>query len=177
MGLALSVLHGAVPEDVVDVALSSPFLVHVPLAPGEALLLANAGFWDAKREEMRLDVANDLVQTRIAEYKVNVLYPHIALLLHTPKESNHRARRLSRKGGDGLLQVAQGESGNGGRGEDGDEAMKELVFDGFSGQLGRYVFPAPQGNLEGWSLLLSEYQKWKVCSSRPRAYRVWWAVY
>ena len=165
MGLALSVLHGTVPEEVVDVALSSPFLVHTPLAPGEALLLANAGFWDAKREEMRLDVANEHVQTRIAEYKVNVLYRHIALLLHTPKDSNYRSRRLSRKGGDGQLRVAQGEIGDGGVGKDGELETKELVFDGFSAQLGRYVFPAPQGNLEGWSLLLSEYRKWKVCSS------------
>ena len=36
--------------------------MHVPLAPGEALLLANASFWDAKREELRLDMAAAEVQ-------------------------------------------------------------------------------------------------------------------
>ena len=34
----------------------------MPLAPGEALLLANASFWDAKREELRLDLAAQEVQ-------------------------------------------------------------------------------------------------------------------
>ena len=34
VGLALCVLHGSVPEGVMDIAISSPFRVHVPLAPG-----------------------------------------------------------------------------------------------------------------------------------------------
>ena len=40
------------PEAVLGVALSAPFRVHVPLAPGEALLLAHGRFWDARREEV-----------------------------------------------------------------------------------------------------------------------------
>ena len=184
MGMALSVLHGAVTEEVAQIALSSPFQVHVPLAPGEALLLANAGFWDAKREEMRLDLGNEEVQVRIAEYKINVLYPHIALLLHTPRVSYQRERRLARKGGGdstqdreqsscGVQSDGRGVGGSGGgddeagNGEvkeltsDGNEA-KELIFDGFASQLGRYVFPPAKGDLEGWSLLLSEHDRWKV---------------
>ena len=44
------------PEAVLGVALSAPFRVHVPLAPGEALLLAHGRFWDARREEVSLCV-------------------------------------------------------------------------------------------------------------------------
>ena len=51
-----TVLGGTVPEAVLGVALSAPFRVHVPLAPGEALLLAHGRFWDARREEVSLCV-------------------------------------------------------------------------------------------------------------------------
>ncbi len=42
MSLSLAVLRGHVPEWVVDVALASNFLIHIPLAPSEALCLVVA---------------------------------------------------------------------------------------------------------------------------------------
>jgi hypothetical protein len=65
-----------------DIALSSPFRVPVPLAPGESLLLVNASFWDARREEVRLQMEREDVQASIDLFKRQFLYPHIAQLTH-----------------------------------------------------------------------------------------------
>ena len=169
MGLVLSVLHGTVPESVLTIALSSPFRVHVPLAPGESLILTSQSFWDAKREEVRVDLSPRPVQDSISAFKRESLYPHIASLLHTPRVCPQKQKSLQRrasKNGGSMLLPSNGE-GEGGGGGDGGEP--ELVFDSFFRQLGSYCFP-PTGKDEalGWELLESEYGKWEAMRSEVR---------
>jgi len=139
VGMVLCVLHGAFPEAAMEAALHSHLQVHVPLAPPEGLLLANAGFWDDKRQEYRLALRREHLDACRA-FKEQSLYPHIAALLSTPQP----ARRLRA----------------------GEAARSEMVFPAFFAQLGAYRFPDPA---QGWTLLEAEHARWRELQAQARA--------
>jgi hypothetical protein len=140
--MVLCVLHGAFPEAAMEAALHSHLQVHVPLAPPEGLLLANAGFWDDKRQEYRLALRREHVDACRA-FKEQSLYPHIAALLSTPQP----ARRLRA----------------------GEAARSEMVFPAFFAQLGAYRFPEPAPDAQGWALLEAEHARWRELQAQARA--------
>ena len=85
MGMVLWVLRGMIPEFALSIALDSPFRVNAPLAPAEPLLLRRADYYDPRKCEYRL-VVPPALHISIRQYAHEVIYPHVAELVATPRQ-------------------------------------------------------------------------------------------